>query len=155
MRARILAVMVVASMIARPMAMNAQATSSYNDNALRVESHFGDARLVRGEQGILVGKLGNFRVIDLASIVKSSPNAVVEAKKFQKDYLPGAMFAGLGLAAFGAYLGVSRIPDVNGLITYGLWMGGLTLIVYGGGRMHNAYNALSRSIWWYNHDLAK
>jgi hypothetical protein len=135
--------------------MNGQETSSYDANALRVEYDFGDARLVRGEQGTVIGKLGNFRVIDLASIVKSSPNAVLEAKKFQKDYIPGSMFAATGLAAIGANIGISRIPGVNGLITYGLWMGGLALAIYGGGRMQNAANALAKSIWWYNHDLSK
>src|SRR6476660_1198860 len=109
MKALILVAAILPALITRPAAMNAQETTSYNDNALRVESHFGDARLVRGEGGVLVGKLGNFRVIDLASIVKSSPNAVAEARKFQKDYIPGAIFAAAGLATFGAYLGVSRI----------------------------------------------
>jgi hypothetical protein len=155
MKPGFLAVGIAVSLIARPVTMSAQAASTYDENALRVESHFGDARLVRGQQGVLVGKLGNFHVIDLAGIVKSSPNAVAEARKFQKDYIPGAMFVGAGVAAFGAYLGVSRIGDANGLITYGLWLGSLSSIVYGGGRMHNAYNALARSIWWYNHDLSK
>jgi hypothetical protein len=55
----------------------------------------------------------------------------------------------------GLALGVSRIEGVNPFITSGLTLSGIALVAYGGGRLEDAYNALARSVWWYNRDLRK
>ncbi len=135
--------------------LTAQEETSYDDNALRLEGHVGDVRIVRGAQGTVLGKIGVFRGIDIAKLVSPSEKATIEAKNFAHDYGPGTWLTSIGIATLGAAIGVSRIDDVNGSITTGLILAGTGLIVYGGGRLQNAYNALSRSVWWYNRDLKR
>jgi hypothetical protein len=132
--------------------LNAQA-GTYDENALRVEGQRGDFRIVRGTDGTLLGKIGVFRGVDVTKLVASSEKAMIEAKSFARDYKPGVLLLSLGIATLGAGIGVSEIHDVNRTITTGLMLAGTGLIVYGAGRLENAYNALSRSIWWYNRDL--
>ena len=127
----------------------------YDSSALRVEGHVGDVRIVRGADGTVLGRIGVFRGIDVAKLVSKSEKATVEAKKFSHDYGPGTWLAALGIATLGAAIGVSRIQDMNSSITAGLTLAGTGLIAYGGGRLESAYNALSRSIWWYNRDLRR
>jgi F420-dependent methylenetetrahydromethanopterin dehydrogenase len=135
--------------------LTAQEGTSYDDNALRLEGHVGDVRIVRGAQGTVLGKVGVFRGIDVAKLVTSSEKATIEAKNFAHDYGPGTWLTSLGIATLGAAIGVSRIHDVNSSITTGLMLAGTGLIVYGGSRLESAYNALSRSVWWYNRDLKR
>ncbi len=137
-----------------PDVLTAQETT-YDENALRLEGHLGDVRIVRGAQGRVLGTIGVFRGIDVANIVSPSEHAVIEAKKFARDYGPGTWLAALGIATLGGAIGASQIHDLNRGITTGLTLAGTALIVYGAGRLENAYNALSRSIWWYNRDLKR
>jgi hypothetical protein len=139
-------------MLAGPPVVNAQG-GTYDDNALRVEGQRGDFRIVRGTEGTLVGKIGVFRGIDVTKLVGSSEKATIEAKTFVRDYKPGVLLLSLGIATLGASIGVSDIHDINRGIPAGLMLVGTGLIVYGAGRLENAYNELSRSIWWYNRDL--
>jgi F420-dependent methylenetetrahydromethanopterin dehydrogenase len=139
-------------MLARAPVLNAQG-GTYDDNALRVEGQRGDFRIVRGTEGTLVGKIGVFRGVDVTKLVASSEKATIEAKTFVRDYKPGVLLLSLGIATLGASIGVSDILDINRGIPAGLMLVGTGLIVYGAGRLENAYNALSRSIWWYNRDL--
>ena len=151
---RLLAAAIVAACLTlfAMLPVNAQA-GIYDDNALRVEGLRGDFRIVRGTEGIPVGKIGVFRGIDVTRLVASSEKATIEAKRFARDYKPGVLLLSLGIATLGAGIGVSEIQNVNRVITTGLMLAGTSLIVYGAGRLENAYNALSRSIWWYNRDL--
>ena len=135
--------------------LTAQEGTAYDDNALRLEGHIGDVRIVRGAQGTVLGKIGVFRGVDVAKLVSPSEKATTEAKNFARDYGPGTWLTSLGIATLGAWIGVSRINDVNHGITTGLLLASTGLIVYGGGRLENAYNALSRSVWWYNRDLKR
>lgn len=128
---------------------------SYDENALRLDAHYGDVRIVRGVSGTVVGKIGVFRGIDVANVVSPSPNAVAEAKVFQRDYRPGTLIASLGIATMGAAIGASRIPNINQAIPTGLTIASVALITYGGSRLERAYRALGKSIWWYNRDLTK
>ncbi|HEY3747023.1 MAG TPA: hypothetical protein VGL17_12305 [Gemmatimonadaceae bacterium] len=128
---------------------------SYDENALRIEGQSGDLRIVRGVQGTLVARISGFRTTDVAKLVAPSEHAMAEAKIFSRDYLPGSWIAGLGIATLGAAIGASRIDDVNRLIPAGLTVSAAALLIYGGGRLENAYNALARSVWWYNRDLKK
>lgn len=130
-------------------------TFSYDNSALRIEGHLGDIRVVRGVDGTVIGKVGVVRGANLAELVKSSDRAVLEAETFARDYRPGTWFVAIGIAALGINLGVSQIPDVNRAITTGLLLVGTGSLVYGAGRMERAVNALARSIWWYNRDLAR
>src|SRR6476620_9337505 len=69
-------------------AMNAQ-DSTYEQNALRVESIRGDLRIVRGAQDVVVAHSGIFRGPRLANLVTGSDSAVTHAKILQHDYQPG------------------------------------------------------------------
>ena len=140
--------------IGRPVVLTAQ-DNTYDASALRIEGHLGDVRIVRGAEGTVLGRIGVFRGLDVAKLVSTSEKATVEAKKFSHDYGPGTWLAALGIATLGAAIGVSRIHDVNSSITAGLTLAGTGLIVSGGGKLQDAYNALSRSIWWYNRDLKR
>jgi len=126
---------------------------NYDESALRVDHRRGTITIVRGVSETTVLKVGAFRAADLAGIVSPSPNAVVEAKIFERDYLPGAWITSLGIATLGAAIGSSKIADLNQAIPIGLTIAGMSLIVYGGLRLENAYRALSKSVWWYNRDL--
>jgi hypothetical protein len=137
-----------------PAVLTAQ-DGSYDENALRIEGQSGDLRIVRGVQGTLVARISGFRTTDVAKLVAPSEHAMAEAKIFSRDYLPGSWIAGLGIATLGAAIGASRIDDVNRLIPAGLTVSAAALLIYGGGRLENAYNALARSVWWYNRDLKK
>jgi hypothetical protein len=127
--------------------------STYDENALRIEDSRGDMRIVRGTEGTVVGRIGVFRGTDIVKLVQSSERAAVEARMFVHDYKPGTLSLALGIATLGAGIGISRIHDVDTGITTGLLISGTALIVYGAGRLENAYNALARSLWWYNRDL--
>ena len=135
-------------------AMSAQ-DLSYDQNALRVENRRGDLQIVRGIQGTVVAHSGVFHAPRLTNLVTESDSAVAEAKVFERDYQPGQYIAGLGIATMGAAIGASRINDINTLIPGALTVASVALIVYGGGRLENAYRALSKAIWWYNRDLKR
>jgi hypothetical protein len=128
-------------------------SQSYEQNALRLDTHFGDVRIVRGAEGTVVGRIGVFRGVDVTRVVAASPNAVAEAREFQRNYRPGTLMLGLGLISLGASVGASQIQDLNRGITTGLTIATFGLITYGGGRLQKAYNALHKSLWWYNRDL--
>jgi hypothetical protein len=135
-----------------PCVMTAQ-ERSYDESALRLDAKFGDVRIVRGADGTVVGQIGVFRGTDVTKLLAGSPNAVSEARVFEKNYRPGMIVLGIGLVSLGASVGVSHIHSAGGGITTGLTMATFALITYGGSRLQTAYNALSRSIWWYNRDL--
>jgi hypothetical protein len=137
-----------------PIRLNAQ-DRSYDKDGLRLDSRFGDIRILRGVDGTVVGKIGVFRGAKLSEVVAPSANAVAEARTFQRDYRPGNLVLGLGLMTFGAALGVSRISDVNPGITSSLFVASVGFIGYGGFKLQSAYNALHRALWWYNRDLPR
>jgi hypothetical protein len=127
--------------------------AKYDESALRLEGHGGDLRIVRGVQGTVVAHIGGFRTPDVSAIVSPSEKAMIEAKSFAHDYGPGNWIAAAGIVALGAGIGVSRIHDADRSMATGLAVSGAALILYGGTRIQSAYNALTRSIWWYNRDL--
>lgn len=143
---------IVLLLITESTEMNGQ-DRSYDQNALRLDSKFGDMRILRGVDGTVVGKVGVFRGMDVAKIVAPSETAVAEAREFERNYAPGNWLVGLGLMTFGASLGASRIPDLNPGIGIGLSVASFALIGYGGLKLQHAYNALHRALWWYNRDL--
>jgi hypothetical protein len=135
-------------------AMSAQ-SSSYDENALRVESYRGDLQVVRGVHGTVVARAGVFRGPKVADLVSQSERALEEARVFERDYQPGQYAAAFGIAMMGASIGVSRINDINAVIPTGLTAAGIVLIAYGGAKLHKANQALSKAIWWYNRDLKR
>jgi hypothetical protein len=128
---------------------------SYDESALRLEYQTGDVAIVRGSSGPTVARIGMFPGSKVSALVSDSPNAVAEAKIFERDYVPGSIFTALGIAAMGAAIGTSRIGDVDRTVPVVLSIGSLLSLVYGARRLENAYRALSRSIWWYNKGLMR
>jgi hypothetical protein len=150
----LLAILALCFLLSEPTTMNAQ-DRTYDGSALRLDVRFGDIRIVRGADGQVLGKVGVIGGADVTKIVAGSPQAVTEAREFQSNYGPGVATLGLGLVALGASVGVSHIHDVNRGITTGLTLATVGLITYGGQRLQRAYNALARSLWWYNRDLTR
>jgi hypothetical protein len=134
--------------------LNAQ-EGRYDEEALRVDQHRGAVSIVRGVSETPVLTVGAFRAVDVAGLVGPSPNAVAQAKIFERDYRPGMWMVSLGVATLGAAIGSYRIAGLNQALPTGLTVAGVSLITYGGWRLGNAYRALSKSIWWYNRDLKK
>jgi hypothetical protein len=135
-------------------AMSAQ-DSSYDDNALRLESQRGNLQIMRGIESTVVARSGIFHGPRIANLVTQSDSALAQARVFERNYMPGQLIAGLGIATFGAAIGVWRIHDINPAIPTGLTIVSVSLITYGGSKLESAYRALSKAIWWYNRDLKK
>jgi hypothetical protein len=129
--------------------------SSYDENALRLESRLGDLQIVRGIQGTVVARAGVFHGPKVTNLVSQSERAVAEARVFERDYGPGQYAIALGIATLGAAIGASRIQDINAAIPSGLTAASFLFIAYGGSKLESAYRALSRSIWFYNRDLKR
>jgi len=138
--------------------MHAQAnigSTEYDAAALRVESSWGKRLLVRGRDGTVVGNIGS-RGFDLSAAVASSPNAVREAKEFDRNIGKGWTILSIGIVAWGVGGGVARMDGIDPIVSVAAWSGvaaGTALMFYGGIRLNKAFTALSRSIWWYNRDL--
>jgi hypothetical protein len=132
--------------------MNAQ-DSSYDEKALRVESHLGDLQIVRGTESTVVASAGVFHGPKVANLVGESEKALAEARVFERDYEPGQALVALGIATLGGAIGASRIADINSAIPSLLTTASVLMIGYGGYKLEKAYRALSKAIWWYNRDL--
>jgi hypothetical protein len=133
----------------------ATAQGTYDENALRLEGHGSDVRIVRGVEGVVLARVGGFRTPDVVKLVSPSQKAIYEAKIFGRNYGPGSWLTGLGIATLGAAIGVSRIEGINRGIPTGLFIGAAGTLFFGASKLENAYTALSRSIWWYNRDLTR
>ncbi len=132
--------------------------TQYDAQALRVESRWGNHLLVRGRDGAVVGKIGGFRGLDLAAAVGASPNAVSEAREFNRSSRRGSIVLALGLVAWGVGGGVARMDGIDANVAVPAWTAvaaGTVLMVYGGVQLNRAASALARSIWWYNRDYAR
>ncbi|HJQ12966.1 MAG TPA: hypothetical protein VJ840_18185 [Gemmatimonadaceae bacterium] len=126
----------------------------YDSSALRLEWHFGDMRIVRGLSGPIVGSVGVFHTPDLVKIVEPSENAVREAREFKRNHLPGSLAAMVGGLIVGASIAIASRNDPSWELASAELVGA-GLALYGGFRLNRAYNALSKSIWWYNRDLRR
>ncbi|HJP86535.1 MAG TPA: hypothetical protein VJ852_11125 [Gemmatimonadaceae bacterium] len=155
MRYRLHLTLILLAMASIPSRAAAQLdTSSYDANALRLESHFGDIRIIRGISGPVVASVGTFHKVELAKIVGTSENAAREAREFERNQRPGAIAALIGGIIVGTSIALSSRNDPTwGLVSAELV--GVSLVFYGGVRLNRAYNALSRSLWWYNRDLKR
>jgi hypothetical protein len=151
---RLLALCAGICLLSMTPALNAQ-EATYDEEALRIDQHRGTVSIVRGVSETTVLKVGAFRAADVAGVVSPSPNAVTQARIFEREYRPGMWMVSLGVATLGAAIGSYRIAGLNQAVPTGLTVAGVSLITYGGWRLGNAYRALSKSVWWYNRDLKK
>lgn len=128
--------------------------ATYDSRALRIELQWGDLRVVRGARGPVVGNVGLFRSFNVEKLVAGSSQAEAEARLFRGHHRPGAIAGALGALTFGVGLALSTNSSNNGATPI-VVIAGLGTMLWGAQRLNGAYAALSRSIWWYNRDLAR
>ena len=124
----------------------------YDAQALRFESRWGSADIVRGAGGTVIGTVGWFRDFDVEKLVESSPHAVLEARAFKTNNFRGSLVGGLGALTLvtGAILTANSSNNAASPI---LMIAGAGAVGWGAQHLNAGYSALSRSLWWYNRDL--
>ena len=126
---------------------------AYSTQALRFESSWGSANIIRGAEGPVVGTVGWFRDFDVPKLVESSPRAVAEARNFQTKNFRGSLVSTLGAATAAIGIVVSANSSNNAASPL-LIIGGVGALGWGLQHINAGYAALSKALWWYNRDLA-
>jgi len=132
----------------------ADSAHSYDTRALRFESTLGNIRIIRGADGQLVGTGGWFRDIELEKLVASSPNAVSQARLYEKNNFRGSLVGTVGAVTSVVGL-VLTTNSSNSASSPVLIIGGVGAMVWGVQHVNMSYSALSRALWWYNRDLPR
>ena len=127
-------------------------TRSYDAQALRFESHWGSANILRGANGSVVATVGWFRSFDAEKMVAASPRAVLEARTFETDNFRGSLVTALGATtlAVGVLIASNSSNNASSPV---LIIAGAGAIGWGLQHVGRSYGALSRAMWWYNRDL--
>ncbi len=138
-------------------AANAQTNDStrvYDGQALRYESYWGNATIIRGADGPVVGTAGWFRAFDLEKLVAASPSAQADARRYNTNNFRGSVVGTIGAAAtlIGIVVTANGSSNASNPI---LIIGGVGAMAWSAQHFKIAYSALSRSLWWYNRDLAR
>jgi hypothetical protein len=139
-------------------AQEQQQPTLYDSNAVRIESSWGNRFLVRGRDGVIVGKVGGRGGVELATVLARSPEAAREAEEFKRKFNKGSLSLAIGIVAWGVGSGVARVNDIDAAVAIPAWTAvaaGTFLIAYGAVQLNKASSAMARAIWWYNRDLAK
>lgn len=125
-----------------------------DDRTLRYQSSWGSADIIRGADGPVIGTVGWFRDFDVQKLVESSPRGVIEAKNFQSNNFRGSLVSsiGAGTLAIGIVVAGNNANNASSPI---LIIGGAGAIGWGLHLINNGYAALSKALWWYNHDQAR
>jgi hypothetical protein len=119
--------------------------------ALRFESSWWSADIVRGADGPVVGTVGWFRDFDVEKLVQSSSRAVAEAKAFQTNNFRGSLVSTIGATT----LAIGVVVAANGANNAAspiLIIGGAGAIGWGLQHINRGYASLSKALWWYNRD---
>ncbi len=127
---------------------------SYDARALRFESRWGSADIIRGADGPVIGTAGLFRSFDVEKLVGSSTRAVAEARTFKTNNFRGSLVGGLGATTVvvGAILTSNSSNNAASPI---LIVAGSIAAAWGVQHLNAGYSALSRALWWYNRDLTR
>ncbi len=133
--------------------LTADSTRANDSQALRFESSWGSANIIRGAEGPVVGTVGWFRGFDVEKLVESSPRAVAEARNFQTKNFRGSLVSTIGAATMAIGIVVSANSSNNAASPI-LIIGGAGAIGWGLQHINASYGALSKALWWYNRDLA-
>jgi hypothetical protein len=125
---------------------------SYDAQALRYETHWGSADIIRGANGPVIGTVGWFRDFDVEKLVASSPQAVIEARAFKTNNFRGSLVGGLGALTLvvGAVITANSSNNAASPI---LIIAGAGTMAWGAQHLNKGYSALSRALWWYNRDI--
>jgi hypothetical protein len=135
-------------------AQSTDSTRAYDGQALRYESYWGNATIIRGAEGPVVGTAGWFRSFDVEKLVAASPSALTEARLYNTNNFRGSVVGGIGAAA--TLIGVAVTANSsNNAASPILIIGGIGAMAWSAQHFKIAYSALSRSLWWYNHDVAR
>jgi hypothetical protein len=126
---------------------------AYDSQALRFESRWGSADIIRGAKGEVVGTVGWFRDFDVEKVVQSSPRAATEAHDFQVNNYRGSLVTSIGasLVTIGIVVASNNSNNASSPILIIAGAGG---IGWGLQHLSRSYAALSRAFWWYNRDLS-
>jgi hypothetical protein len=135
-------------------AQRSDSTRGYEAQALRYESSWGNARIIRGADGPLVGTAGWFRGFDVEKLVASSAPARAEARAYKTNTFRGSVIGSIGAAATAVGIVVTANGSSNASSPI-LIIGGVGAMLWGAQHLNIAFSALSRSLWWYNRDLAR
>jgi hypothetical protein len=129
-------------------------THSYDGQALRFETRWGNVSILRGSSNTLVGTAGWFRDPGLEQILASSPRALTEARSYETQNFRGSLVGGLGAlaTAVGIVVAANGSNDASSPI---LVIAGVSGMVWGAQHLSMSYAALSRALWWYNRDLSR
>jgi hypothetical protein len=135
-------------------AATSDSSRSYDTQALRYESRWGSAVIIRGANGSVLGTAGLFRDLDVPQLVASSPQAAAEARAFKTNNSRGSLVGGLGVTTVlvGAIL---TSNSSNNAGTPVLMVAGAIATAWGVQHLNIGYAALSRALWWYNRDLTR
>jgi hypothetical protein len=138
-------------------ARNAPARDSsraYDTQALRFESRWGSADIIRGGKGPVVGTVGWFRDSGIEKLLESSPQAVIEAREFKSENFRGSLIGGLGAVTVvtGAIITSNSSNNASSPI---LIVAGAGAMFWGAQQLNRGFSALSRALWYYNRDLKR
>jgi hypothetical protein len=134
-------------------ATRADSATVYDAQALRFESRWGSADIIRGAKGEVVGTVGWFRDFDIEKLVQSSPRAVADARDFKVTNFRGSLVTTIGASLVAIGIAVAG-NNSNNASTPVLIIAGAGGIGWGLNHLNSSYAALSRALWWYNRDLA-
>ncbi len=133
---------------------SSDSSRSYDTQALRFETRWGSADIIRGANGPVVGTAGWFRSFDVEKLVESSPQAATDARDFKTANFRGSLVGALGATTLlvGAIMTSNTSNNAASPI---LIVVGAGAVAWGVQHLNRGYAALSRSMWWYNRDLAR
>ena len=135
-------------------AQSNDSTRAYDGQALRYESYWGNAKIIRGADGPVVGTAGWFRSFDLEKLVAPSPSALVEARRYNSNNFRGSVVGSIGAAT--TLIGILVTANgSNNASSPVLIVAGVGTMAWSAQHFRIAYSALSRSLWWYNRDVAR
>jgi hypothetical protein len=143
----------VAPALAAPPARIDSATAAYDSQALRFESSWGSANIMRGAKGEVLGTVGWFRSFDVEKLVQSSPQALAAAKDFRVSNYRGSLVTSIGASLVAVGLIIAG-NNSNNASTPVLIIAGAGGIGWGLTHINASYSALSRALWWYNRDVS-
>src|SRR5713101_3129943 len=126
----------------------------YDAQALRFETHWGSADIVRGANGPVIGTVGWFRDFDVEKLVASSPQAVIEARAFKTNNFRGSLVGALGALTLAVGTVVTANSSNNAASPMLIIARGGAM-VWGAQHLNAGYSKLSRAFWWYNRDLTR
>ena len=134
------------------------AVCAYDDCALRIEPEwFGSPRIVRGVDGVPIGRIGFFFGDDLSRAVSGNAPAVDLARRAERLRGQGVLLGLAGGALFytAFFTNYGAGSDSDAAVAAAAVLVGAGLTFAGGVVQVRANRAQSRAVWEYNRGLAR